>query len=112
MSLFRYETGKVTKPEIWLRKALRKARMPFKAQEKIKCKSGREYVVDILVRKRLVIEVDGTIHDTPQQQYQDKQRDQDLIESGYTVLRIRNYEIRENLKTVIKNIKKTLKEKS
>lgn len=35
----------------------------------------------------------------------------DLKESGYPVLRVRNADVWQNLKTVIKDIKKALKEK-
>jgi len=111
MTTFRRELGKVTRAECYLRRGLRKAGIKFEAQKTIKCKNGREYTVDLLVKNRLVVEVDGWIHDTPEQRYQDKQRDRDLTESGYPVLRIRNVDVWQNLKNVIKDIKRTLDEK-
>jgi len=111
MTFLRRGSGKVTKAETRLRKALRTHHIPFKPQETVNCKNGREYTVDLLVKKWLVIEVDGSIHDTPEQQLQDRQRDKDLTESGYFVLRIRNVEVWENLKNVIEKIKRTLDEK-
>ena len=111
MALFRRETGKVTQAEFYLRKGLRKEHIKYEPQKTITCKNGRYYTVDLLVEKRLVVEVNGEVHDTPQQQYQDKQRDKDLTESGYPVLRVQNYDVWQNLKTVIKDIKKALKEK-
>lgn len=102
MTTFRRQPSKVTRAEIHLRKALRKIDVKFEPQKTITCKNGRKYTVDLLVEKVQVVEVDGDVHDTPQQQRQDKQRDKDLTESGYPVLRISNYEVWNNLKNVVK----------
>lgn len=110
MTTFKRETGKVTRAEIHLRKAL-KYPIKVEAQKTITCKNGREYVVDLFLNDFLVVEVDGDVHDTPQQQGQDKRRDRDLTESGYPVLRVRNYDVWVNLKTVMKRIRKALKAK-
>jgi len=110
VTIFRREIGVVTKAEIHLRKGLKKGGINFEPQKTIRCRNGREYTVDLFVEERLVVEVDGWIHDLPDQQYQDKQRDKDLMESGYPVLRFRNWDIWQNLKGVVKDIRKALKE--
>ena len=106
MTVFRRQPSKVSRAELHLRKALRKTGVKFEHQKTSTCKNGRKYTVDLLVEKVQVVEVDGDVHDTPQQQRQDKQRDKDLTESGYPVMRIRNYEVWNNPKSVVKQILK------
>ena len=46
-------------------------------------------IVDFAIRsKRLVIEVDGSIHDLEEVQVRDAERDRRLVKRGWTVLRI------------------------
>lgn len=112
MTLFRREPGKVSRAETRLRTILRRTDVKFEPQKTIKCKNGREYTVDLLVEKVQVVEVDGDVHDTPEQQGQDKQRDKDLAESGYPVLRIRNHEVWNNSRSVVKQILKGVLEQT
>ncbi len=51
---------------------------------------------------RLVIEVDGEIHQ--QQTEYDAERDRDLLERGLRLLRIKNEEVRQNLNSVLMRI--------
>jgi len=90
---------KITREEYRLRRRLKKEGIPFTAQAKIKTKSGRAYLVDILINEKIVVEV-GYISAT------DIQEDADLRESGYTVLRFRNKEVNRNIAKVIATIKK------
>ena len=80
----------ITKYERRLQTRLRKEGIPFKAQAKIHTKSGRTYLVDILIPPSLVIEV-GYINKA------DIQEHEDLKQTDYTVLHFKNREINEKL---------------
>ncbi len=61
------------------------------------------YIVDFYCHeRRLVIEVDGSVHDT---QVDDDQYRQEIIElRGLTVLRLQNHEVTNDLPTVLERI--------
>ena len=62
-----------------------------------------KYIVDFYSHaKKLVIEIDGYIHDEKHEY--DKNRDQYLTACGYTVLRFPNSEIGTNIETVLQEI--------
>ncbi len=62
-----------------------------------------EYVVDFLCfERKLVIEVDGSVHDT-QKQY-DQEREEALRSWGYTILRFSNEDVLKNLPSVLRTI--------
>lgn len=69
------------------------------------------FIVDfVCITHRLVIEVDGSIHDDPEQQAYDIQR-QDLLEShGYHVLRFTNEQVLREVESVVEQIGETLLE--
>jgi imidazole glycerol-phosphate synthase subunit HisF len=54
---------------------------------------------------RLVIEVDGTHHNEPDQLIKDNFRDKIMIQSGYRVMRFTNYDVYNNLDRVLNIIK-------
>jgi very-short-patch-repair endonuclease len=89
----------VTKTEYRLRARLTKEGIPYNAQARVKTKSGRTYLVDMLINENIVVEVGhiGLI---------DIQEDEDLRDSGYTVLRIKNKEVTRNIRKVVETIKK------
>lgn len=59
------------------------------------------YIVDFFVPKlKLVIEIDGDYHFTPDQVEKDKQRDSYLVGLGITIIRIRNDEVKSNWQQV------------
>ena len=65
------------------------------------------YIVDfVCYEKRLVIELDGSIHDK-QKEY-DIERTKVLNDQGFRVLRFRNSEVLNNLDNVIERIKHEL----
>ncbi len=69
----------------------------------------RTFIVDFYCPDvRLVIEIDGGIHQT-QLEY-DQIRECDLREMGYEVLRFQNKEVENNLSFVLESIKKKLTE--
>jgi very-short-patch-repair endonuclease len=57
---------------------------------------------------RLVIELDGKIHQQPQQQHRDSDRDQWMQANGFTVLRFRNEEVFSNTEAVLETIAQVL----
>ncbi len=68
-----------------------------------------DYIVDfICLEKGLVIELDGSYHNDPEQKEYDERRTAHLQRLGYTELRFKNEELRFNPDDVIKKIKETL----
>ncbi len=53
---------------------------------------------------KLAIELDGSIHDTPEAQEYDAIRQQHLESFGYTVLRFRNEEVLQDMPAVLQQI--------
>ena len=65
------------------------------------------FIVDyICIEKQLVVEVDGAIHNTPEQKKYDKKRTVVLEEYGLTVIRFTNKEILNDVFKVLKEIEK------
>ena len=64
-----------------------------------------EYIVDFYCASaRLVIEIDGSQHYTEEGEAKDLERDTDLKEHGYYVVRYTNIQINSNFKGVCKDI--------
>ena len=64
------------------------------------------YIADFYCHeKRLVIELDGEIHDTNEQAKRDNERTILMNRSNITVIRFRNEEVLNDSKLVIKKIK-------
>lgn len=68
------------------------------------------YVADFFCHKaKLIIEIDGGIHNDPDIQKSDEQREKDLKNMGYNIIRFSNEDIYKNPERVIKEIEmKTL----
>lgn len=74
----------------------------FKAQHPIK-----NYIVDFYCHKvKLVIEIDGSIHDLEENIEYDKGRTFELEQLGLKVIRFTNDEVNYDLKKVVEEIKK------
>ena len=68
-----------------------------------------DYIADfICLPARLVIEVDGEYHSTPQQRMLDETRTAYLKEKGYRVIRFTNDEVDFQIKEVVLKIKESL----
>ena len=64
------------------------------------------YVADFYCcEKRLVVEVDGSVHDENEQKEYDEARTKDLASMGIQVLRFRNSEVEENVTDVLRRIR-------
>ena len=65
-----------------------------------------DYIADfVCLPIKLVIEVDGGYHNTPEQQTEDQWRTEFLESRGYRVLRINNEELAADVKEVLRIIK-------
>ena len=71
------------------------------------------YILDFYChRLKLVIEVDGSIHNLKEVQENDQIRQQHLEQNGLHVTRFTNEEVLANLETVIQTIEQLIKEKT
>ena len=67
------------------------------------------YIVDFcVIKKKLIIELDGRDHYTGAGMEYDEKRDRRLAACGYTVLRFENAQVRENFSAVCSRIEKHL----
>ncbi len=98
----------MTKAEKFLWERLRQNQirgMRFKSQHPIS-----QFVVDFYCHKaKLVIELDGDIHNIPEINERDKNRTYELNQLGLKVIRFTNEEVFENINKVIKEININLK---
>jgi 5-methyltetrahydrofolate--homocysteine methyltransferase len=68
------------------------------------------YIADfICLKKGLIVEIDGLIHQLPENKASDKERTKWLNEQGYRVVRFTNQEILSNLDDVLERLKVVLK---
>jgi very-short-patch-repair endonuclease len=92
-----------TLPEKILWKKLRDRKL-------FKVKFRRQHPIDIFIvdfychEIRLVIEIDGEIHETDEAKEYDSSRQACLEQLGLTVIRFSNHDVKYNLETVIKSI--------
>ena len=70
--------------------------LKFKRQHSI-----GNYIVDFYcASKRLIVELDGEVHNTENQIEKDKHRDQNLTEMNFKILRISNSQVLNDIETV------------
>jgi very-short-patch-repair endonuclease len=66
-----------------------------------------KYIVDyICIEKKLVVEIDGGIHQKPEQKEYDSERTADLERYGLKMLRLSNEDVLNDVIKVLKEIKK------
>ncbi|MEZ7499955.1 vitamin B12 dependent-methionine synthase activation domain-containing protein [Flavobacterium sp. Arc3] len=69
-----------------------------------------EYIVDfVCLEKKLVIEVDGGVHDTIEQKEHDQYRTDWLISKGFKVVRYTNKQVLTDINNTIESVRKELK---
>jgi len=67
------------------------------------------FIVDFYCEEaKLVVEIDGHVHDIQEQKHLDKHRENVLITHGLSIIRIRNEEIETQLKEVLEKVKQIL----
>ena len=78
------------------------------------CKFRRQHVIGdfiadfVCLEKRLVVEVDGAYHSSPEQQADDATRSQVLEQKGFHVIRFSNDVVDKSLDRVLHSIKEYL----
>ncbi|MCK0146125.1 DUF559 domain-containing protein [Arenibacter sp. F26102] len=78
----------------------------------VKQHSIGNYIVDFyLASDKLIIEVDGGVHQNPSAMEYDEKRTVYLIELGFSVIRFENKMVFENLQSVLSEIRGNFKEK-
>lgn len=64
------------------------------------------YILDFYcAKKKLIIELDGEVHNTKEAREYDKVRDKYFSELGYTILRFQNFEVGNDVEKVLNKIK-------
>jgi very-short-patch-repair endonuclease len=63
------------------------------------------YIVDFLCsRAKLIVEVDGATHSSPEEQAYDRQRELILSRLGYRILRVGNDDVYKNMPAVLSTV--------
>ena len=98
-----------TAPEIFLWQQLKSSqtlpKVRFKRQHPI-----LHFIVDFYCHKaKLIIEIDGGYHDTPEQYYSDKSRQAELENIGLKVIRFTNEQIFGDIENTLKKIEEEVK---
>jgi very-short-patch-repair endonuclease len=99
-----FRTPAPTYSERKLRSILRLKKVPFKDSQIIWYTGCDRYTPDLLIGKRLIVEVDGKVHDKDFQKTPDRIRQRALENMGYEVLRIKNEEIQSTPNAVAARI--------
>lgn len=79
-----------TKSEQNIKDFLIERKIPHKSQKVIMVSKDKGYIVDFLLWKKVILEVDGPVHETKDAKDRDAKRTSDLISVGYRVIRLRN----------------------
>ena len=82
-----------TYPERKLRSILRSKKVAFKDSQIIWYTGCDRYTPDLLVGNRLIVEVDGKVHDKDFQKTPDRIRQRALEKMGYYVLKTKKFRI-------------------
>lgn len=89
----------------WLRLKEKFPEFKFRRQHPISI-----YIADFYCHKlKLVIEIDGSIHDSEEAKLNDKRRQQDLEDLSLTVIRFTNDQVKTEIESVIEMISSTIK---
>ena len=89
----------------WLRLKEKFPEYKFRKQHPISI-----YIADFYCDKlKLVIEIDGSIHDSEEAKLNDKRRQQDLEDLNLTVIRFTNDQVKNEIESVIEIISSTIK---
>jgi very-short-patch-repair endonuclease len=87
-----------------LRSILRSKKIAFKDSQIIWYTGCDRYTPDLLIGKKLIVEVDGKVHDKDFQKTPDRIRQRALEKMGYYVLRVKNEEIQNTPGSVAERI--------
>jgi very-short-patch-repair endonuclease len=93
-----------TQSELKLRSILRNKKIPFKQSQIIWFTGCDKYTPDLIIGEKLIIEVDGKIHDEEFMKTPDRIRQRALNNMGYEVHRVRNGRIQNIPSAVAEDI--------
>ena len=93
-----------TKYENQLAAALSRRKIPYKVGLIIWYTRADYYTPDFIIGERLIVEVDGSIHDREFKKTPDRIRHRALQNLGYSVYRVKNSHIRRSVKEVTEEI--------
>ena len=79
-----------TEAEVKVVLFLREHKIPYKTQVPILISENKGYIVDFVLFKKIILEIDGDIHYLEENKVKDRQRTTDLEKKGYEVIRMRN----------------------
>jgi very-short-patch-repair endonuclease len=99
-----FRAPRPTYSERKLRFILRSKKVAFKDSQIIWYTGCDRYTPDLLVGKKLIVEVDGKVHDKDFQKTPDRIRQRALEKMGYYVLRVKNEEIENTPDSVAERI--------
>ena len=99
------ELGARTIYEEVLAKELSSRNIDFKTNPVISLSYCIWYTVDFLIEDKLVVEVDGGIHNADYIKTNSRIRERALMNLGYNILRVKNSEVRNSIDNIIKKIK-------
>ena len=80
---------------------LKKRKIKYEFQVPIMVGENKGYIADFVFFKRVVLEVDGTIHNTPEVKERDREKEIALKKNGYRVVRVSNADILKNCGTTM-----------
>jgi imidazole glycerol-phosphate synthase subunit HisF len=78
------------------------------------CKFRRQHPIGLYIadfyshRVKLVVEVDGSVHNNDEVKKNDEARQKELVEWGYVVIRFTNNEVFQKIENVLKKISDTV----
>jgi very-short-patch-repair endonuclease len=96
MANYGFRAPPPTNSEIKLRSILHSKKIAFKDRQVIWYTGCDKYSPDLLIGKKLIVEVDGQVHDKDFQKTPDRIRQRALEKMGYHVLRVKNAEIQKS----------------
>jgi very-short-patch-repair endonuclease len=88
-----FEAPPPTNSEIKLRSILCSKKIVFKDNQVIWYTGCDKYTPDLRIGKKLIVEVDGKVHDKDFQKTSDRIRQRALENMGYDILRVKNVEV-------------------
>ena len=88
-----FEAPEPTQSELLVRNILRAKKIPFKHGQVIWYTDYEKYTPDLIIGKKLVVEIDGKVHQDKYQKNKDRIRQRALENMGYTVIRVKNEEV-------------------
>ena len=104
ITLSKMDLPKPTRFEKRLSYKLSQRNIPYKSGPVIWFTRAHYYTPDLMIGKKLIVEVDGSIHDMEARKTPDRIRNRALENLGYYVFRVRNEQIARDVDTVVEEI--------